>query len=583
VILPRHEFLLHALGYRTMGVAFSRQGDWAGAIPLLERASSLYEIANNRYLQSDAENDLGVAYLFTGDRARAEIHLENALSHWRRLGHTAKLANAMNSIAVMRYQQGELAQANSLLQEALDHARRSGHLRVEAYVLSTIGDVYRDLGKLSDALQVYTDAADLATKIHDNYLVTFMRVAVGEVWRLVGDLETAERVLQTALQAAMTHRSDYEMALVQLALGALRLAQHEEHGAVQHLEHALPQLERAQTKRESGRAHFFLALAASRRKQLAQASQHLRIVADIGKELDEYQFILNEAAQAPDLVELAIKRRVGSSYYKRLLEKLEQRPLAPTVSFPVLETAWPRLELFTFGEARVLMDGVPVQKNVWQTATTKELFFFFATHPQGWRKEQIIEQLWSHASHGQGNDLFHSSVYRIRRALFPECLVFRNGLYQLNPEAIVWSDAEEFEARLTAGAQATAPHERIEQLEHAVELYHGDYLDEFYSDWCNPRREQLRARYLDTLAQLARAWIQLGNLKRGQEVYQELLQQEPLDEATYRELIQLYLAVGNRPAALQLYEQCVARLHTDLGVPPMPETVALYQRLVEDR
>ncbi|HZQ11003.1 MAG TPA: BTAD domain-containing putative transcriptional regulator [Anaerolineae bacterium] len=581
VLLPRQEFLLNALGYHIMGVAFSRKGDFVGAIPILERAAGLYEIANNRYLQSDAENDLGVAYLFTGDRVRAEIHLENALNHWRRLGHDAQLANAMNSIAVMRYQQGELTQANSMLQEALGHARRSGHLRVEAYVLSSIGDVYRDLGKLSDALEVYTDAEDLATKIHDNYLITFMRVAVGEVWRLVGDLQTAERVLQTALQAATAHRSDYEMALVQLALGALRLAQNEENGAVQHLEHALPQLEHAHTKRESGRAHFLLAGAAWRRKQPAQAVHHLRVVADIGKELDEYQFILNDAAEARDLLELAIKRRAGGGYYKRLLEKLEQRPAAARVSFPVLESAWPRLELFAFGEARVLMDGVPVQKNVWQTATTKELFFFFATNPQGWRKEQIIEQLWPHASHGQGNDLFHSSVYRIRRALFPECLVFRNGVYQLNPEAVVWSDAEEFESRLTAAAQATESHEQIEQLEHAIELYHGDYLDEFYSDWCAPRREQLRSRYLNTLAQLGRSWIQLGNLKRGQEVYQELLQQEPLDEATYRELIRLYLAAGNRPAAMQLYEQCVARLRAELGVPPMPETIALYERLLE--
>src|SRR5262249_62182583 len=120
---------------------------------------------------------------------------------------------------------------------------------------------------------------------------------------------------------------------------------------------------------------------------------------------------------------------------------------------------------------------------------------------------------------------------------------------------------------------------KIELLENAIELYRGNYLDEFYSDWCAPRREQLRERYLNALGELARAWQQLGNFVRSEEVYQLLLQHEPLHEETYRERIGLHLVTGNRPAAMQVYEQCVARLRTELGVPPMPETIALFRRL----
>lgn len=578
-MLPRQEYLLHAMAYRTLGVVMSQHGDWAGSIPVLERAAALYEIANNRYLQSDAESDLGSAYIVTGDATRAKAHLETAQRHWQRLDNPANLANALNSIAILEYQQGNLERANELLQEALHHARRSGHLRVEAYVQASIGDVYRDQGKLSEALQAYTTADEIAEKIQERFLITFTRISVAEVWRMGGDLATAEQVLETARQAATMHRSDYEMAFVQMGLGGLRLAQNETDAAVRHLEHALPAFEQAQSKREIGRIHMLLAEAMWQRKQPADALNQLRVVAELGKQLDEDQFLLSDAARARPALEQAIKRHIGTLYFRRVLESLKVHPPVATVSIPVLESAWARLEVYTLGEARVLIHGVPIQKSVWQTSTTKELFYFFATHRQGWRKEQIIEQLWSNMSHGQASDLFHSSLYRIRRALFPEVLVFRNGLYELNPEAAIWIDAAEFEERLDAAHDEPARASKIELLENAIELYRGNYLDEFYTDWCAPRREQLQERYLNALVELAREWIEMGNLVRGEQVYQTLLQNEPLHEETYRELIELYVKMGNRPAALEVYEQCVARLRSDLGVPPMPETVALFRRL----
>ncbi len=581
-MLPRHEYLLHASAYRTMGVVHTQQGDWAGSIPLLERASALYEIANNRYLQSEAETDLGSAYITIGDRTRAQAHLELARRHYQRLENPAKLANALNALALMHAYQGELEDASNLLLDALEQARKSGHLRVEGYILASLGDVYRDQGKLTEALQVYGEADTLAEKIRENILITFTRVAVAEVWRISGDLATAEQVLQTALQAATMHHSDYEMALVQLALGALRVTQNENETATRHLEHALPLLEQGQAKRETGRAYLLLARAAWQRKQPADALTYLRKLAELGKSLDEVQFLLSDAAGMREALEQAIKRHIGTLYFRRVLDALKLHPAAVAVSIPVLETTWSHLEIYALGEARVLMDGAPIQKNVWQTSTTKELFYFFATHRQGWRKEQVIDQIWSHLSHGQANDLFHSSVYRIRRALYPEILVFRNGLYELNPEAVVWMDATEFEMRLETAQFEPDLSAKIESLENAIELYRGNYLDEFYSDWCAPRREQLRERYLNALGELARAWQELGNFVRAEQVYQLLLQHEPLHEETYRELIGLHLATGNRPAAMQVYEQCAARLRAELGVPPMPETIALFRRLTAD-
>lgn len=577
-LVPARDHSLHARAYFVMGMQKDQHGDFAGSIPLFEKAGTLYELANQRSEQSDVENHLGAAYLNTGDRARAMAHLEYARAVRQRVGNEVKLASTLNNIAVAQYQQGELEPALELLNEALGHAERAGNLRVEAFILASRGDIERDQGKLGEALQSYTQASTIAEKIRDHFLTVYSRVSIAEVWRLADGLETAEQVLHSALHAATTHHSEYEAGLVQLAFGALRLAQNEPEAAVRHLENALPALERAGAAREAGRAHFSLAQAALARKRETEALKHLRAVASIGRKIEQDQFLASQAAHAPHVIEFAIARRTAVPYFSKLARRPEPRDDASMAIMPA--DALPQLEIYTFGDARVVMDGKPVARGVWQTATTKELFFFFATNPQGWRKEQIYEALWGSLTRGQANDLFHASMYRIRRALFPECIVFRNGVYQLNSEVVVRSDALEFERARGSEGRESEPAARVELLERMIALYNGDFLEEFYSDIWTARRDVLRQQYLDALSRLGRLRFQLGDWARAFDLFQMVLKCEPAREEVYRDLMELSFTMGNRAGVTQAYRECQSILEQELGVPPSAETTALYRRLL---
>jgi len=579
-MLPEGEYFIRATGYRVIGGKKALHGDYTGAIPLLERAVALYEITNQRFQQADAEMPLGTSYFAVGERARAMTHFEHARNYWRRSGNSAKLANTLNSIAVALYDRGELEPAMDLLQDALDHAQRAGHLRTEAYILASQGDIYRDQNNLASALEAYTKACTSAEKIRENFLTIYARVGAGDIWRMAGDLETAEHVLETTLEAASSHQSGYQVALAQVAMSALRLAQNQPDSAVRQLEHALPLLEHAQSTRDVGRAHFYLAQAALQKRCDSDALVHLRALAKIGKSLGETQFLVSQVRNAPRVLDYALSHRSGVSYFRQLAIQLEHLPLSDDLPIPELESGLPELELYAFGDARVSMDGKVILQSAWQTTTTKELFFFFATNPKGWRKEEIIDELWMDATRSQANDLFHASMYRLRRALFPDCIVFRDGLYRLNHEAVRWLDVREFEQEYATVMEITLPEQQIEQLERVVALYRGDFLSEFYGDWCIMQREELRLKYLDALALLGSAWFRFGNLRRAEEVYHKALDREPAREETYRELMALYAAMGDRVSVIQTYQQCVEALKTEVGVTPLPETVELFQRLL---
>lgn len=573
-----NDYALHAQAHQAMGLALGHHGDFVGAIPLMERASSLYALANNRPLQLEAENALGSLYLITGARVRADTHFENVLNYARRLGHVARIANALNSIAVSRYHRGELDTALEFLHEARDQAIKSGNLRIEAYVLASLGDVYRDQGNLEQALEVYSETASIGERIQERFLITFARIAVGEVWRVSGDFNTAHSVLESALQAAQAHRSDYEIGLVQRAIGALRLDEKQVEAAVQHLDHALSLLERVRDQREIGRCHLAWGLAEYQRKRYKEALLHLRKVVEIAKGLGEDQFLVSSASQARELFDFAIKRRVGVAFFRQLRDKLPGHPLQ-SVPLSLVRESFAPLEVYTFGEARVYCEGNLVN---FQTAQAKELFLFFATQPGEWRKEQVLDAMWEGEATNQAKDQFNSSVYRIRRALYPESISFHNGVYQLNPEVVCSIDADEFEDKV-GEAKARQGEEKLELLEHAIQLYKGKYLQDVYADWSAPRRQELRVLYTDTLAELAQNRVQLGEPQRGLELYQKLLAEDPEREETYREVIELYLSQGNRPAALAAYQECAARVRDGLGLDLSPETEALYQRLISSR
>ena len=58
---------------------------------------------------------------------------------------------------------------------------------------------------------------------------------------------------------------------------------------------------------------------------------------------------------------------------------------------------------------------------------------------------------------------------------------------------------------------------------------------------------------------------------------------DPLDEQAHRHLMRLYAWSGRRSAALRQYEECVAILEDQLGVPPQEATTELYQAIQEGR
>src|SRR5439155_10320549 len=104
---------------------------------------------------------------------------------------------------------------------------------------------------------------------------------------------------------------------------------------------------------------------------------------------------------------------------------VEPRP-APEVGKPaivLLPTAnvVRALRCYTLGRADVEVDGRLVLAGAWPTQKAKELWFYLLAHGPVPR-EQMAEALWPESEPGRGLSSLHTTVHRVRRTLFPDCL-----------------------------------------------------------------------------------------------------------------------------------------------------------------
>jgi DNA-binding SARP family transcriptional activator len=117
-------------------------------------------------------------------------------------------------------------------------------------------------------------------------------------------------------------------------------------------------------------------------------------------------------------------------------------------------------------------------------------------------------------------------------------------------------------------------------LREAVELYTGDLLEGCYDEWLFEERERLRQRYLDVLERLAALLEARGDDAEAILCAERLMRHDPLREETYRLLMRLHDARGDRARALRVYHACVATLERELGVEPSAPTREAYESLL---
>ncbi|HEX5878369.1 MAG TPA: bacterial transcriptional activator domain-containing protein [Actinomycetota bacterium] len=116
-----------------------------------------------------------------------------------------------------------------------------------------------------------------------------------------------------------------------------------------------------------------------------------------------------------------------------------------------------------------------------------------------------------------------------------------------------WLDVAAFEEAVALAGRGPDGAGELPALREAAGLYRGDLLESGYDEWLLEPRERLRRDHLRALERLVELLEAREEPAEAIGFAERLLRADPLREATYRSLMRLHDARGDRARALRAY------------------------------
>ena len=237
-------------------------------------------------------------------------------------------------------------------------------------------------------------------------------------------------------------------------------------------------------------------------------------------------------------------------------------------------------QFYVFGPPRLVVNEQPVSLAPQPAAFCA---FLILNRQRRVTREEVQAAFWPDAEPARAQERLRRALYLLRRAVEPHTdLIQAEGAeLAVTPGLSLWVDYEAFEQVLMDAYRHDPP--RRQPLEEAVALYKDDLLKDSYADWVLLEREHARQRFLTALRHLIAVCQQAGDWGSVIQYGHQLLEHDPYQELAHRALMTAYASTGDRSAALRQYQQCAKILDDELGVEPLPETIRLYEAILQGR
>jgi len=211
------------------------------------------------------------------------------------------------------------------------------------------------------------------------------------------------------------------------------------------------------------------------------------------------------------------------------------------------------------------------------------------------RREALIGLLWPDCPEPTACHNLRQALFNVRQAIgdrttSPPYLLITRDEIQFNRASDYALDLAQFNTLFSA-CDKNLPHclkdcpFRAARLEEVVELYRGQFLEQFFlqdsaafEEWASVQREALHQRALDALAYLANYHEQHGDYELARRHTARQLELDPWREEAHRQMMRVLALSGQPSAALKQYETCRRALADELGVEPSAETQALFKQ-----
>jgi DNA-binding SARP family transcriptional activator/predicted ATPase len=239
------------------------------------------------------------------------------------------------------------------------------------------------------------------------------------------------------------------------------------------------------------------------------------------------------------------------------------------------------LELKLLGVPEVTLDGRPI---AFARRGSIALLAYLALAQRARARESLATLLAGDSSDEQARKYLSNVLVDLRQQLGNYIVATRQTVAfdRSLPHSL---DVTDFQARIRVSHE-DPDNSASPVLGEAIGLYRDEFLAGLtlagapdFESWLFAQREELRGLYMQALRAEVDASLRHDDLNTGIVAARRLIAEEPWLEEAHRQLMVMLAHSGQRQAAMAQYHTCRRILREELGVEPLPETIALFNRL----
>ncbi len=528
-----------------------------------------------------ASSALGQLYGMRGDVPLAVECLSRAAAGWRQLGGTGNLPWVLNNLSMAHLAAGDVNAAQAAAWEAVEEARRTGNLRALAYATASLAESLLTAGRPANAKQAYKRALKLCEEqVADDTLATLVIAGLAAAAAANGELIEADVYARRAQLMADALGSPFEVATCRLAVAAVAAANGDPAHALELSAEAASLARAIGAEGLLRTALYRAAMSAFRGRRRTEAAAYLRELAGCVRESWHVAPLGPLVREDPLFAQwVANKPEVPSALREAFTRLLFRTPAQQDKSFT--RTEYPVVRVESLGRVAVYRDGQEVPHEAFASSKALEFLLIFLAHRDGISKDRVVTYLYPDLDQEKCNSAFHSNLYRVRKALYQDCIVKRGiGTYSLNPLGEFQWDVDEFRDLLRrARAAPQGSKERARLFEAAVRYYEGPFAATVHSEWAATLRAELDQQAVEALATLAGYHAGRGEFEEAAQCLERVLEMDPLnDEAAYH-LARFKAQAGQVMAALTVIDRFAEVMQRELGE-EIPERLLRLRRAI---
>lgn len=561
--------LVAELKYQEAFYELNAAADFGRAERLLQEAIALCRARGGvQPLELLAESTLGQLLTMRGDGPASVTALIRAAQGWREFGRTSNLGWVLNNLGMAHLLVGDFESAVAALEEARREGEACENTRNMAYAIASLGDAELALGRYDRAKANFEETIRLAAEsVPDESLTALSIAGLSSALVGLGDLQEADFFSARAMLVATAFGNPFELGTCQLQRAQVDSAAGNHASAIAAATEAISLFQSIDAKGPLRTAYYRLALCNFRANQRSEAQRALGELEAVLTEPWMAGALLPLLRENPMFAQWVASRNFAGPHFRELLER---RALSAFASRELTEspktTRLPRVAARSLGTVHVTVGGRDVTDETWSSLRAKELFFLFLARRDGLRKEEAVEALYPDLEPEKCNSAFHSNLYRVRKALYQESVVKRDGAYVLNPEGEFEWDLTEFEQALER-AQRLGPgsEERARQYQRALQIYRGPFAEAFLSEWAETIRRQVEEHALGAYSVLAGYYAGREDYESAATCMEKLLERDRFNEEAAYRLASYHMKAGQPVVALAVIDDYRRTYEQELG------------------